>query len=203
MASDYTTSAALKTTLSLSATTYADADIAAAITAASRAIDKLCNRRFWLDTDANQVRYYTPYSLSTLQVDDITTFTSLATDPSGDNTFPDTWTLHTDFELEPLNAAADGEPYTKLVVRANGSFVFPFGYTRSVKVTAQFGWPAIPQGIVDATTIVATQLLKRKREAPFGVLAIGADGAAIRLAKMDPQVAMLVGPYQRHRIGVA
>ena len=203
MASDYTTSAALKATLSLASTTYADADITAAITAASRAIDKLCNRRFWLDADANQIRYYTPYSLSALQIDDLVTFTALATDSNGDNTFGNTWTLHTDFELEPLNAAVDSEPWTKLVGRQNGSFTFPTGYTRSVRLTGQFGWLAVPQAIVDATTIIATQLLKRKREAPFGILALGANGEAIRLSRLDPQVAMLVGPYQRHRIGVA
>ena len=202
MASDYITSAALKATLSLSATSYADADISAAITAASRAIDKLCNRRFWLDADANQIRYYTPYSLSSLQVDDFVTFTALATDSNGDNTFGSSWTLHTDFELEPLNAAADGEPWTKLVIRQNGSFTFPTGFTRSVRLTAQFGWLTVPQPIVDATTVVATQILKRKREAPFGVVALGSE-MAIRLARVDPQVAMLVGPYQKHRIGVA
>lgn len=203
MATDYTTSAALKATLSLTGSSYADADISAAITAASRAIDNLCNRRFWLDADANQIRYYTPYSLSSLQVDDLVAFTALATDPGGDNTFGDSWTLHTDFELEPLNAAADGWPWTKIVVRQNGSFTLPMNYTRSVRLTAQFGWAAVPQAIVDATTIIATQLLKRKREAPFGVLALGPNGEAIRLAKLDPQVSMLVGPYMRHRIGVA
>ena len=201
--SDYITSAELKATLSLTGQTYADADVASAITAASRAIDNICNRRFYADADALQVRYYTPTSTSAVKVDDVVTFTSLSTDPAGDNTFPDSWTLHTDFELEPLNAAADGWPYTKLVVRSNGAYTFPFGYERSVMLTGKFGWATVPDSIVQATTIIASKLLKRSREAPFGILAIGMNGEAVRLSRVDPDVNMLVGPYIKHRYSVA
>lgn len=200
---DYITVEQFKKTLNLQGQTYADEDVRMAVTAASRAIDNLCNRRFYLDADAEQIRYYTPYALTSLQIDDLVTFTALATDSGGNNTFLDSWTLHTDFELEPLNAAADGWPYTKIVIRPNGSFTLPMPYSRSVRLTGQFGWPAVPTSIEQATTIVASKLMKRAREAPFGVLAIGLNGEAVRLARLDPDVMMLVGPYMKHRIAVA
>jgi hypothetical protein len=67
-------------------------------------------------------------------------------------------------------------------------------------VTGKFGWAAVPGAIVEAVTILATQLLRRAREAPFGVVAIGMDvGAVTRLAVTDPSVRFLVADYQRER----
>jgi hypothetical protein len=205
----YITSAQLKATLTIN-DTYADADIATAVVAASNALDLLCKRKgtatrggFEQDADANQVRYYTPEDGYKLNIDDLVTFTSLQTDPGGDNTWPDTWVQNTDFDLEPLNAAADGWPYTRLHVRSSGSFVFPVGYSRSVKVTGKFGWPAVPEAVTQATTILASRLLKRAREVPFGVVAVNLDGAAVRIAKADPDVMLLLGPFIKHRISVA
>ncbi len=204
MSTDYISSATLKATLSLTGTTYADADIAAAITAASRAIDGITNRRFYADADANQVRYYSPIRASWLEIDDLATFTSLATDDNGDSTFAGTgWTLHTDFELDPLNAVADSKPWTALIVRPNTSRTLFPPFPRSVMLTGKFGWTAVPQEIADATSIIATQLVKRKKEAPFGAFALGPDGFAIRLARSDPQVCMLIDPLRRHWFAVA
>jgi hypothetical protein len=210
LSTSYITSAALKATVSLTGQTYADADVAAAIVAASRAIDNLCHRKgtssrlaFEADTDALQVRYYTPVRDTRIVFDDLATFTGLLTDPSGDGTFPDTWALHTDFELEPLNAATEGEPYTCATVRPNGAFLFPGRIPRSVKLTGKFGWPAVPDAVPQATTILATKLLKRSREAPWGVLGVGVDGVAVRIGKSDAELLALLGPYIKRRIAVA
>ena len=203
MASDYITLAELKATLSLTAETYADADISAAITAASRAIDKITRRRFWLDVGTTNVRFYSPDRLTRLDIDDLVTLTSVTVDSAGNGTWADTWTLNTDFVLEPLNAAEDGFPWEKIIVHPLGKFLFPTSYPRSVQITGQFGWSAIPSGVVDYTTILATVLLRRKREAPFGIVAMGMDGGAIRIARTDPQAALLIGPYIRTRYSVA
>lgn len=206
----YITSDELKATLTLSGQSYADEDVAAAIAAASAGVDLLCKRKgttsrlgFQKDADATQVRYYTPESLYGLDVDDIVSIASVLTDPAGDGTFSYTWTANTDYSAEPLNAAADGWPYTRLTVRQNGTYTFPVGYVRSVKVTGQFGWPAVPDAIVQATTILASRLIKRARETPFAVVGVGLDGAAVRIAKSDPDIEFLVGPYMNHRISVA
>jgi hypothetical protein len=110
---DYLTSTALKATLSLTGETYADDDIGLAITAASRAIDNACKRRFYADADANQVRYYTPTGRHLISIHDLITLTELASG-FGDDSFGTTWTENTDFILEPLNADSDAKPWTSI-----------------------------------------------------------------------------------------
>lgn len=192
-AADYVELDDLKGTLELqggSGYNFADEDLSRAITAASRGIDNTTRRRYWLDADANQVRYYSPDDTQRLRIDDLTVLTSVAID-DGTGTFPTTWTENTEFVLEPLNGAADGEPYEEIVAR--GRYALPRG-SRTVKVTGKFGWPAIPAAVVDATTIIATKLAKRKREAPFGVLNVGLEGMAIRISRYDPDVTFLLEP---------
>lgn len=192
---DYATSTELKATLSLSSETFADDDIALALTAASRAVDNVCDRRFYADADVNQVRYYSPVDGRRVFIDDLVTLTALATDPGGDGTFEETWTLNTDFVLEPLNAVADGEPFTSIRVHPRAVFYLPIGYPRSVKVTGKFGWAAVPEAVKMATKIVATKAFKRSREAPFGFISAG--DLAMRIAQNDPDVQFLLSGYQR------
>lgn len=195
---DYVTSADLKETLGLTGQTYADADIALAIAAASRDIDEACGRRFWLDTDATSVRYYSPDSARRLMIADLAVLTTLKVDQDGDGTFEETWTAGTDFVLEPLNAAADSWPYESVLRRAVSGYSFPCGYEKSVELTGQFGWPSVPDTIRAATGILAGRLFKRSREAPFGIVTVGADvGAAMRLSRTDPDVASLIGGFTR------
>lgn len=194
----YVTLSALKATLSITATTW-DTDLTAAITAASRAVDEEAGRRFWIDDDAAQVRYYTPTYFDAVIIDDLVTLTSVAVDTAGDGSFSTTWTSGTHFDLAPYNAAADSWPYTALEVRPQGGGYLPT-YSRSVKVTGKFGWPTVPGAITEATSILAARLFKRAREAPLSVWGIGADGSPVRISKTDPDVCMLVEPYSRRRM---
>lgn len=187
-----------KSTADLQATSYMDGDIQIALRAASRAVDEICNRRFYPDTDVNQVRYYTPHRSDHLYINDLITLTSLQTDEGNDGTYENTWTT-TDYWLEPLNAASDSEPYTAIRANPEGDFFFSPGWVKSVKLTGKFGWSAVPPEITAATTILAGRFLKRTREAPFGaaeLLSLG--GAAVRLTGKDPDVASLLGPFIRH-----
>lgn len=201
MANEYVTAAAFKATLSLTGETYADADINVALEAASRGLDELCGRRFWVDADAAQVRYYQPINRDIVRVDDIVTLTTLQTDPGGDGTYESTWTLNTDHVLEPANAVADSRPYELIVRHPTGNYYFPVGIPRGVKVTGKFGWAAVPPAIVQATTILASQLLRRSREAPFGIVSFGVDGAAARIARTDPNILFLTNGLTRGGIG--
>lgn len=181
----------------MSGETFADADISAALEAASRGIDGVCDRRFYADSDASQVRYYTPLSGRMVSIDDCVTITSVYTDTSGDGTFASQLTSVTDYIANPLNAAADGWPWTRLELNPQSANYFPV-QPRSVEVTGKFGWTAVPAPVVEATTILASALLKRAREAPFGVVTVGLDaGAAMRIARNDPHVMFLLGPYVR------
>src|SRR5689334_3210749 len=82
-----------------------------AINATSRAIDNYCGRRFWLDSTV-QTRLYRPELDDLAWVDDIGTTTGLIikTDSAADGTYATTWAT-TDYELQPLNADANGQAY--------------------------------------------------------------------------------------------
>lgn len=198
MASDYCTIAELKATLSLTGETYADPDLSLAITAASRTIEQMTDRRFYLDADANQIRYYTPTGAYRVDVDDLVQITALATDWSGAQTFTQSWTSNLDYTLYPLNAAADGAPYTAINVMPRSGLYMPLDYPRSVRVTGKFGWPAVPEPIKQATMMLASRLMKQAREAPFGVAGFGADGIAVRVAGEDPVIGGMLDRYRRH-----
>jgi hypothetical protein len=58
-----------------------------------------------------------------------------------------------------------------------------------------FGWPVIPDPIVEATSLLAGRLLIRIRQAPLGVLSLGLEGEAARIGRSDPDVMFLVAPF--------
>lgn len=195
-ANDYTTSALLKATLTMTGQTFADADIDAAITAASLAVDGICNRRFWKDTN-DTTRVYTPRSPYLCAIDDLATLTTVKTDSGDDGTYEVTLTVDTDFVMEPRNGPQDtpARPWTMIRVRAGSSACFPTGVGQSVQVVGKFGWPTVPAAVSDATTILATQLLKRKREMPFPIAVF--NETALRLGRSDTQLALLLNPYTK------
>jgi hypothetical protein len=189
----------LKNSLELQGMTFADQDVTLAVNAASRGIDSATGQRFYLDTDATQVRYYSPLSFRRLEIDPLAALTSVAVDRGNTGTFSETWVSGTDFVLEPLNAPADFRPYERILVRALSGRWLPAGYDQSVKVTGQFGWAVIPEDVKAATSILAAKLLRRVREAPFGIVTAGIDqGVAMRIARNDPDVYSLIQPYTRH-----
>jgi len=199
----YITKAALKATLDIVSST-ADADVDAAIAAASRGIDGACGRRFYPDADNTKVRFYTPESSVWVEIEDLAavgTGNFVTIDRAGDGSFSEAWVLDTDYVLEPLNAGQDDQhirPWERIRVRERAAHWLPC-WEKSVRVTGKFGWAAIPEEIIQATTILASKLFKRAREAPFGILTAGTDVGAMRIARTDPDVASLIGPYMRTR----
>lgn len=176
-----------------------DADITSACAAASRGIDGVCQRRFWADADATSERYYdAPFGKRRLPIDDLVTLGSVKLDMAGDGTFDTTITNNTDFVLKPYNAptATPVRPYEILELHSRSTRYFP-AYPRNVKVTGKFGWAAVPDEIVRATTILAIKLYKRQ-DSPMGVLPVGLDNeSAIRIAQSDPDVRFLLSNYVR------
>jgi hypothetical protein len=191
----------LKELISMDGTTYADDAVLAACHAASRGVDLTCKRRFWLDADANQVRTYTPEALRLLEIDDLVTLTSVALDRSGSGSYSESWTVGTDFILEPQNAPKDvpPSPYEWLRVRLLRGRWLPLGIEASVQITGKFGWTLVPEEIQTCTGILASKMLRRVREAPFGIVAVGGmdTGIAARIAKTDPDVAPILESYTR------
>lgn len=170
-----------------------------AINATSRAIDRYCGRRFWQDATV-QVRTYRPDDPCMARVDDISTATGLlvATDTGDDGVFETSWTIGTDFQLEPLNASADGGAFawTKLGAVGTKRFVCSRWSRRpTLQVSAKFGWSAVPDDVNEAAILKAVSLFRRK-DAPFGVAGFSEFGP-VRITRRDPDVVDLLAPFQR------
>lgn len=184
----YVSAAAFKESVSIpdSAT---DADVNMALTAASRAVEKVTRRKRF-DKDSSPVtRTYTARSSCFVSIDDAVDIDSV-TVAGGDVT---------DYVAEPLNANDDGHPYTWL---SSDSGVFASTRRGQVAVTGTFGWPAVPDEIPQMVTILASRLLMRTRQAPMGVITAGSiEGIAVRLARTDPEMQLLVEPLTRPLVG--
>ncbi|MGJ6126189.1 hypothetical protein QN239_26790 [Mycolicibacterium sp. Y3] len=171
-----------------------DTELASAVEAASRAIDRATNRQFGLtDTES---RIYEPKryrDLWYIEVDD------LAGAPTAVETIGDDGTVIgtlTRFKLTPRNATATGRPYTGIDF-AHGSAV----NWHDIRVTAQFGWPAVPEPIKLATRIQAGKFYSRRNEA--GVLTkevvddVERGWVAAVSQDLDADVMAMIAPFRR------
>ena len=197
----YTTLNAMKSYLSISDNTD-DAILETMVESASRSIDRIANRRFYLDSTAT-ARQYRAYNDVFAYVDDIGTTSSLAValDEDGDGVFETSLTLNTDYLLDPLTAPSLGRPYTQLTM-VNTIYTFPIfpgifsnGLRPGVQVTARWGWPSVPDDIEMACQILTADLYKRK-DSPGGVLGLG-DLGAIRMSPLGRDVTAMVRAYKK------
>lgn len=176
-----------------------DAQLGLAITAASRAIDRHTNRQFGLLAAVEQRFYSARWDVKrcrwVVDIDDLMTQTGLLVDYDSDD--DETFDHSVDsFNLQPANAAAETRPWTRIVVRTD-SVTLPGLIENGVRVTARFGWTTVPTTIKQAALLQASRLFTR-REAPFGVAGSPELGSELRLlAKVDPDVAVVLGPYVR------
>lgn len=196
----YCTVAQLREQLADSGTVLSTALLERAIGAASRAVDTYCDRRFWQDAAVTQ-RTYSPTNCHQTFTDDISTRTGLVIELGSDGvTFP-TALASTDYTLRPPNAGvvasgdtADAYAFWEIVAMNTLFTVDP--YRPTVRVTARFGWSAIPSVIEEATILKAASLFKRK-DAPFGVAGFGEFGV-VRITRADADVIDLLSPpYQK------
>lgn len=171
------------------------------VVSASLWVNEYTRRDFNL-ADTATARYFDTSS-GTVMVDDIGHATiTVATDTAQNGTHSTAWAT-SDFQVNPLDALAAGEPITSLI--AVGNYAFPQVADRRrglVKVTAQWGWPTVPTAVKQATLILAAALFKR-HESPTGVLG-GAEFGLIRVGTLvDPHVSMLLQPYRFVSVGAA
>lgn len=178
----------------------------AVCTVASRAIDGMANRYFYQDATVTTA-YYWPDDFYCTQTDDISTTTGLivATDDAADGTYSTVWTLNTDYFLEPVNQTQGGIrgwPYTQLTVTRSRYFYQRTPYYRRplVKVTARFGWSAVPDAVTQATLVAAARLFKMK-DAPDGFIGLAGWGPV--MVRENPEVRALLGPYMRFPVVMA
>jgi hypothetical protein len=169
-----------------------DSLLETAIESASRMVDGFTARTF---TNAGTaVRNFAATDGINLIIDDAIEVIEVAsTDEIGS-----TYTIWkpTDYQLEPLNDRVDGlySPYTG--IRAVGDFTWPVVDQQAlVRITAVYGFPAIPVAVKQATIIQASRLFKRL-DSPMGVSGFG-DLGVIRISRyLDPDVEQLLMPYR-------
>lgn len=179
----------LKKSLGTSGSSAADQDVTRAIKAASRAVDNYCRRTFTLGSPG-EVRPVGPVvTADYVEVPDLVTLTSLT--------------------MDGVTVANDGlswwaerwptEPTAPFVVlwRVTGGTWPKLNLGQNVVITGQYGWPAPPDPIIMATQVVASRLVKRGREAPFGILPFGDQGEAMRITQADPDLRFLLDPYKK------
>lgn len=166
------------------------------IEAASRSIDRMAGRRFYLDANAS-ARYYRTNDAYSLQTDDFgsTTGLEVALDTSGGGTFSTIATYQTDYVIEPLNAAAMGRPWTLITMVGAYLFPYPMNFRPGVRVTAKWGWPTVPDDIAEACLILSADLYKRKSSVG-GVLGLSELGA-IKMSPLGRDIAAMVRAYNR------
>lgn len=170
-----------------------DAILEAVIEAASRAIDGACNR-FFYQTAAGQIRYFSVASDILVLLDDCTAITAVATDRNLDRTFSQVISL-SDVELGPLSAGQTGKPYTEIRIKPMASASFDYGKDM-LKITGTWGWPSVPDAVNEACLLQASRLFKRK-DAPFGVTGGGEVGTSISIRAVDPDVLVLLSQFRR------
>lgn len=162
--------------------------------AASRAVNGYCKRvedGFWLAETATTRVFDMAGRLDetgrTVWVDDIGSLTDLAIGTGTAGAF----TAVTGFDTTVGNQLAGG--------RAIESIYLPGGWPSwsglQLQVTARWGWPAVPDDVVEATIIEAVRLYKRK-DTPEGVFG-SADWGAVRMTRYDPDYVSLLQPYVR------
>ncbi|MER8042713.1 phage gp6-like head-tail connector protein [Streptomyces sp. NPDC094032] len=191
MATDYATVATLREMLNVPADdTSRDSLLTRALASAARGIDTATGRRFYLDDTASaRVYRLTGRTLcdgdgERLLVDDIGAPSGLVVETGTAGA----WSAVTDYETTPDNAHARGRPVTGLLRPSS----WGEGTTR-VRVTARWGWPAVPDEIQQATLLQAARLYRRK-DSPEGVTG-SAEWGVVRLSRRDPDVWALIEHY--------
>jgi hypothetical protein len=165
-----------------------------AVESASRMIDAECDRNFY--SSGTATRDFTPNDLYTVDTDDLTSIVSVKLDDTGDLTFPITLAV-TDFQTEPLNQRVSGNPYPIYRLRMIGDYLLPiWGNQATVRIQGVYGFTPLPIQVTQACIIQASRIFKRL-DSPLGVAGFG-DMGAIRVGKVDPDVAMLIRPFKKY-----
>ncbi|WP_019901218.1 head-tail connector protein [Salinispora arenicola] len=168
-------------------TTSTDGLLNQAIHTASRWIDRHCGRRFHTDAGTTRVAVVPlrhrvigdPHpGQSQLLVDDIATTTGLTVELGR---APSTWSSYTSWYADDPKP---GWPVTVLRGTWSGT------HTR---ITAVWGWPAVPDEVTQAALLQAARLHQR-RSSPEGI-AGSADWGSMRVTRIDPDVHALLSPF--------
>lgn len=205
----YGTAADIKAELPITDASW-DTKIDVAGNAAARQIDGHTGwpHGFWQDASVVDREFYASDSKCVYVPEGISTTTGLIvkTDTGDDGTYATTLTIATNFIVRPVNAAdqVPVEPFTEIrLVDYLGSYFPTWGSGRpGVKVTAKFGWPAVPDDVKKAWILQTVYLIKAP-DAVFGAIQLGEGGFATRLrgGGLNPTAEALLEKFCRPRVG--
>lgn len=198
-----------------------DATLAAEITAASRAIDRWTRRGDNAFVATTATRYYDipvaafgpprqssyrqsfvvdqvsgvylpNYQQPVLDLDPLLAVTSVATDTAADGTYATTWAA-TDYDLLPLNAAADGQPYRHIRPRLGGKQYLPVG-PGMLRIVGSWGEAATVPPVINRVCLLQAFRMFRRNDSPYGVIneLVSAEGGAVRVPTLDPDIKRLL-----------
>src|SRR5258705_6865705 len=168
-----------------------DAELAADITAASRAIDDHCNRQFGKVAAPEQRAYTAWYDYErcrwVVDIDDLQDATGFVLTIGG--------TAVTKYTLAPANAVLKGKAWTELIV-ARDAEAQPTGVQYEALATAAWGWTAFPVPVTKACRL-QTSRFSARRDSPYGIAGSPQQGSELRLlSRVDPDVAVSLRGYR-------
>lgn len=193
----YITVEQLKAYTKWTAGTAQDALFENAVQSASNEIETICGRQFNRDEQVTS-RVFTPTTSRWVSVDDFWTADGLVV-AYDDSSMSGSYASSTvDYRLTPANGVVGGQPgwpFYGVKLRPTAAGFYVDG--DSVRVTAKWGWAAVPDSIKQACYIMALEKYKLK-DAPFGVA--GANDFGIIRVKQNPMAANLLRKYRRNTL---
>lgn len=172
-----------------------DAVIEDIIEGASRLIDGYCGRFFYQISDT---RYYNTCETDGVDTDDIYTTSGLTimVDSDGDGTHENTMSS-TDYNAIPYNPEP-GFPYIGFELSPAPTIGFS-KVRRGVKITASFGWAAIPDSVKQACLIISSaEYHRRFGENTSAAATITGAGVVITPQGIPLSAVQLLNRFRKH-----
>lgn len=186
----YASLAELKVVLRIpTSDTADDVELMSRLASAQERVNGDCGRPhgFGLDASAS-ARIYRPHHEELLSVDDIGSTTGLIVEIGRDTTWSQVDSSL--WDTLPENAIADGRAIEQ-IRRLVGQW--PMWGLQRIRVTAQWGWPMVPENIKNATLLLAARLFRRK-DSPEGIKGFN-DLGVVRVSRYDSDYDNLIGRY--------
>jgi len=188
----YATLAEFKAAVTI-ADTVDDIDIQRALDAATAWIDHYTGRTFSAVDASASARYFMPYDVDRLDVPDLSSVSALDVDSSGDETFA-TNVAPAYIDLYPLYLAPEMGGYTQIRLKPTTPPTSYFIIGEQVRVTAIWGFGAIPAAVSQACILVANRWFTRL-SVPFAVWEAPQTGELATLGARDQDVVNLLAAY--------
>lgn len=192
----YATLADLRSWLSID-DSWDDGTLSATLSAAESAVEAHCGQLF---TSVTATRLFVPDDelLLFLNQSPIATAAGMSISMDVDNNGSyETSVPSTDWLLEPINGLGPtgetGWPYTRIRLINGRTWTASDWGRPTVQITAQWGWPTVPEAVRQATLIGAAWLWSQKAS-PTGVQMTEFGPMTIRSM---PQAERLLAPYRR------